>query len=96
MFFLESGLHHLVDFAPLLAVLGEGLAVVRSELNSSLSTVIDCSHEVSELHVVRVGVPLGRGQGQPVRRHLQDVEQLAGVRGEQLPQLSFDGQLLKV
>ena len=40
MFFLESGLHHLVDFAPLLAVLGEGLAVVSSQLDSPLSTVI--------------------------------------------------------
>ena len=75
------------------------LAIVSGKLNTSLSTVIghlDCSHKVSELDVVRVGVPLGRGQGQPVRRHLQDVEQLAGVRGEQLPQLSFVGQLLKV
>ena len=50
------------------------LAIVSGKLNTSLSTVIghlDCSHKVSELDVVLVGV-------QPVRRHLQDVEQLAG------------------
>ena len=83
MFFLESGLHHLVDFAPLLAVLGEGLAVVGSQLDCPLSTVIgdlDCSDKVSELDVVGAGVPLGGGQGQPVNRQLQDVEQFPTIR----------------
>ena len=54
-------LHHLVDLAPLLAVLGEGLAVVGSQLDSPLSTVIgylDCSDKLSELNIVRAGVPL--------------------------------------
>ena len=62
-------LHHLVDFAPLLAVLGEGLAVVGSQLDSPLSTVIhhlNCSDKVSEPDVVQACIPLGGGQGQPV------------------------------
>ena len=91
MFFLESGLHHLVDFAPLLAVLGEGLAVVGSQLDCPLSTVIgdlDCSDKVSELDVVGAGVPLGGGQGQPVNRQLQDVEQFPEVGSDEVPQLS--------
>ena len=97
MFFLESGLHHLVDFTPLLAVLGEGLAVVGSQLDCPLSTVIgdlDCSDKVSELDVVRAGVPLGGGQGQPVNRQLQDVEQFP-VRSDEVPQLSLLSQLGK-
>ena len=98
MFFLESGLHHLVDFAPLLAVLGEGLAVVGSQLDCPLSTVIghlDCSDKVSELDVVRAGVPLGGGQGQPVGRQRQDVEQFPGVGGDEVPQLGLLSQLGK-
>ena len=89
----------MIYLASLLAVLGEGLTVVGGKLNCSLSTVVGhlhLSHKVSELHVVWVGVPLSRGQGQPVRRHLQNVEQLPGVRGDQVPQLSFVSQLWKV
>ena len=86
----------MIYLASLLAVLGEGLTVVGGKLNCSLSTVIghlDCSQKVSKLDVVWVCIPLSRGQGQPFRRHLHNVEQLPG---DQVPQLSFVRQLLKV
>ena len=86
----------MIYLASLLAVLGEGLTVVGGKLNCSLSTVIghlDCSHKVSKLDVVWVGIPLSRGQGQPFRRHPHNVKQLPG---DQVPQLSFVGQLWKV
>ena len=86
----------MIYLASLLAVLGEGLTVVGGKLNCSLSTVIghlDCSHKVSKLDVVWVGIPLSRGQGQSFRRHPHNVKQLPG---DQVPQLSFVRQLLKV
>ena len=86
----------MIYLASLLAVLGEGLTVVGGKLNCSLSTVIghlDCSQKVSKLDVVWVGIPLSRGQGQPFRRHPHNVKQLPG---DQVPQLSFVRQLLKV
>ena len=43
---------------------------------------LDCSDKLSELNVVRVGVPLGGGQGQPVRVHLEDVEEFPGLGGD--------------
>ena len=86
--------------APLLAVLGEGLAVVIRQLDSPLSTVIyhlncSCSDKVSELDVVQASIPLGGGQGQPVSRHFQD-EQFPGVGSNEVPQLSLLSQLGKV
>ena len=59
-------LHHLVDLAPLLAVLGEGLAVVGSQLDSPLSTVIgylDCSDKLSELESSLGQCPTCQGAG---------------------------------
>ena len=88
--------HHLEDLAPHLTVLGEGLAVVSGQFQSSLHAVIGHLHtfdKVSKLDVVRVGVPLGREQGQPVWRHLQDVEHLPGVGGDEVPQLGLVRQL---
>ena len=89
-------LHHLVNLGPLLTVLGEGLVVVSGQFHSSLHAVIghlQSFDKVSKLDVVRVGVPLGRGQGQPVWRHLQDVEHLPGVGGDEVPQLGLVRQL---
>ena len=89
-------LHHLLDLATLLTVLREGLAVVSGQLHSSLCAVIghlQSSDKVSEDNVVLVGVPLGRGQGQPVTRHLQDVKHLPGVGGDEVPELFLSDKL---
>jgi len=100
MFFLESGLHHLVDFAPLLAVLGEGLAVVGSQLDCPLSTVIgylDCSDKLSELNIVRAGVPLSWVGGRASQstdnfRMLNNSQQFGS---DEVPQLGLLSQLGK-
>ena len=67
----------LLASADFLVVLGEGLAVVSGELNSSFSIVVgnlNMSHKVSELNDVQVGVPLSRGQGKPVRSVIRQRE----------------------
>ena len=69
----------LEDFLSHLGVLGEGFGVVRSQLDASLSGIVDdlhSPHELPGLPEILAILPLNKRPGQPVGLDLEDVEEL--------------------